>query len=79
MTRDRRSQVPRVHTVFDCRHEEDIDIRIDEHVRIPEQVRGLGKCPACQGKEGMVPVTGVAPGPGGSELVLDSILMMPVM
>jgi hypothetical protein len=68
-----------VHTVFDCKHERDIEIRIEDDVVIPEQVRGLGKCPACQGAEDMVPVTGVAPGPGGKELVLDSILMMPVM
>lgn len=67
-----------VHTVFDCGHEQDIDVRIEDDVEIPEQVRGLGKCPACQGIEGMVPITGVAPGPGGRDLVLDSILMMPV-
>jgi hypothetical protein len=66
-----------VHTVFDCKHERDVEIRIEDDVVIPEQVRGLGKCPACQGVEGMVPITGVAPGPGGKELVLDSILMMP--
>lgn len=66
-----------VHTVFDCKHEHDIDVRIEDDVRIPSQVRGLGKCPDCQGAEGMIPITGVAPGPGGKELVLDSILMMP--
>lgn len=68
-----------VHTVFDCKHEQDIEIRIEDDVVIPGEVRGLGKCPECQGIEGMVPVTGVAPGPGGKHLVLDSILMMPVM
>jgi hypothetical protein len=69
--------VARVHTVFDCKHERDVDVQIDDDVQIPEQVRGLGKCPDCAGYERSIAISGVAPGPGGSTLVLDTILMMP--
>jgi hypothetical protein len=70
----------RVHTVFDCQHEKDIDVSIDDDVEIPERVRGLGKCPDCRGKscEAMIAISGVAPKPGGREIVLDSIMMMPI-
>lgn len=67
-----------VHTTFDCKHDLDIEVNIDDDVEIPAQVRGLGKCPRCTGEENAVPVSGVAPGPGGRRLVLDSIMMMPV-
>lgn len=68
----------RVHTEFDCGHTHEIDVDIDEDVRVPEQVRGLGKCPDCMTEEKIVPISGVAPGPGGRDLVLDSILMIPI-
>lgn len=68
----------RVRTVFDCRHEVDIDVEVDDEVEIPSQVRGLGKCAACLGQDNLVPVSGVAPQPGGKRVVLDSIMLMPV-
>jgi hypothetical protein len=68
----------RVHTIFDCKHELDIDISVDDDVEIPPSVHGLGKCPACTGETNVVPVSGVAPKPGGREVVLDSILMIPI-
>lgn len=68
----------RVHTVFDCKHETEIEVSVDDDVTIPEQVRGLGQCPDCMGEAQVVPVSGVAPQPGGKELVLDSILMIPI-
>lgn len=68
----------RVHTVFDCKHEKDVDVSIDNDVEVPSQVRGLGKCPECAGQQNVIAVSGVAPGPGGKTLVLDSILMMPL-
>lgn len=67
-----------VHTRFDCKHEADIEVTIDDDVVVPNEVRGLGKCPACAGQHHVVPVSGVAPQPGGRPLVLDSILMMPL-
>ena len=67
-----------VRTVFDCKHEMEVDVSVDDDVEIPEQVRGLGKCPQCAGQQNPVPISGVAPGPGGKTLVLDSILMMPL-
>jgi hypothetical protein len=70
--------VARVHTRFDCQHETDIDVSVDRDVTIPEVVRGLGQCPACMGEERVRAVSGVAPQSGGKELVLDSILMMPI-
>lgn len=54
-----------------------MDVQIDDDVQIPEQVRGLGKCPDCAGYERSIAISGVAPGPGGSTLVLDTVLMMP--
>lgn len=68
----------RVHTVFDCKHETEIEVSVDDDVTIPESVRGLGQCPDCMGESKVVPVSGVAPQPGGKELVLDSILMIPI-
>ena len=68
----------RVHALFDCKHEMDVDVSIDDDVEIPEQVRGLGKCPSCAGQDNVIAISGVAPGPGGKTLVLDSILMMPM-
>lgn len=68
----------RVHTVFDCRHEQDLDVQVEDDVVIPASVRGLGKCPECKGESNAVPISGVAAGPDGQKLVLDSILMMPV-
>lgn len=68
----------RVHTIFDCKHEAYIDISIEDDVEIPTSVRGLGKCPECRGEENLVPVSGVTPKPGGKEVVLDSVMMMPV-
>lgn len=67
-----------VQTLFDCKHEKEIEIQIDDDIIVPGQVRGLGKCPDCSGEENAVPVSGVAPGPGGKTLVLDSIMMIPV-
>lgn len=55
-----------------------VDVSIDDDVEIPASVRGLGKCPACSGGENMIAVSGLAPKPGGKEVVLDSILMMPM-
>lgn len=70
--------MPVVHTIFDCKHEKDIEVDIDNDVEVPAEVRGLGKCPDCAGQPHAVPVSGVAPGPGGQTLVLDSILMIPI-
>ena len=68
----------RVHVVFDCKHEKDVDVSIDHDIQVPNQVRGLGKCPECMGYENAIAVSGVAPQPGGNALVLDSIQMMPM-
>lgn len=68
----------RVHTQFDCTHETDIEVAIDEDVSVPKMVRGLGQCPDCMGEHNLIAISGVAPQRGGSQLVLDSILMMPV-
>lgn len=70
--------ITRVHTIFDCKHEHEIDVDVDEDVEIPASVRGLGKCPACTGEDHAVAVSGVAPKPGGKDVVLDSILMISV-
>jgi hypothetical protein len=67
-----------VNTLFDCKHETIIDVQIDDDVIVPSQVRGLGKCPECMGEESAVPVSGVAPEPGGKQLVLDSIMLIPI-
>jgi len=68
-----------VRTVFDeCKHEKLIDVSVDSDTEIPERVRGLGLCPDCMEEENVVPVSGIAPKPGGKEVVLDSILMMPI-
>lgn len=68
----------RVHTVFDCKHEHDLDVSIDDDVIVPATVRGLGKCPTCTGADHSVPVSGVEPQDGGKRLVLDSVLMIPI-
>jgi hypothetical protein len=68
----------RVRTRFDCGHELDVDVRVDDDVTVPDTVRGLGQCPSCMGEGNLVAISGVAPQPGGQELVLDSILMIPV-
>ena len=67
-----------VNTLFDCKHETVIEVQIDDDVIVPAQVRGLGQCPLCMGEESAVPVSGVAPQPGGKELVLDSIMLIPI-
>ncbi|MGH2449558.1 MAG: hypothetical protein ACRDFS_13280 [Chloroflexota bacterium] len=69
--------MPLVHTVFDCKHELDVEVSVDEDVMVPASVRGLGKCPSCKGYGETFAVSGIAPKPGGQQLVLDSILMMP--
>lgn len=68
----------RVHTAFDCKHEHDVEVDVDDDVEIPASVRGLGKCPDCMAEERVIAVAGVAPQPGGQRVVLDSILMMPI-
>lgn len=68
----------RVHTTFDCKHDQEIEVSIDDDVVVPETVRGLGKCPDCLGGGKLVPISGVAPQPGGRDLMLDSIMMMPI-
>jgi hypothetical protein len=55
-----------------------VELAIDGDVEIPDIVRGLGKCPECKGEEHVIPVSGVAPQPGGERLVLDSILMIQI-
>jgi hypothetical protein len=67
-----------VHTVFDCKHEREIDVEVDSDVVIPASARGLGKCPDCIGVGNIVPIAGVVPQAGGQTVVLDSILLMPV-
>ncbi len=67
-----------VNTLFDCKHESVIDVSIDDDVEIPATVRGLGKCPQCRGEGNLIAVAGVAPKPGGREVALDSIMMMPI-
>lgn len=66
-----------VHTVFDCKHETDLEVSIDEDVEIPSSVRGLGKCPQCVGGGHLVPVSGVAPQPDG-RVIVDSIMLIPI-
>lgn len=66
-----------VRTIFDCRHETEVSVRVDSDVAVPEVVRGLGQCPSCMGEEKLFAVPGIAPQPGG-QVVLDSILMIPV-
>jgi hypothetical protein len=70
--------VVQVHTVFDCKHEHDLEVSIDDDVIVPGTVRGLGKCPSCTGSGQAIPVSGVEPRDGGKTLVLDSILMIPI-
>jgi hypothetical protein len=70
--------MPQVHALFDCKHETDVEISIEDDVHIPERVRGLGQCPACMGEERVITIPGVAPQPGGRELVLDSVMVMAV-
>lgn len=67
-----------VQTQFDCGHQVSVDVSIDDDVIVPETVRGLGRCYACQGADNLVSISGVAPQPGGKQLVLDSIMLMPV-
>jgi hypothetical protein len=64
--------------VFDCQHQREVEVSIDDDVVIPESVRGLGKCPTCAGHENAIAVSGVEPKDGGRTLVLDSILMIPI-
>lgn len=66
-----------VHAVFDCKHEKDFDVQIDDDVSVPDSVRGLGKCPDCTGEENVIPVSGVAPQADG-RVIVDSILMIPI-
>jgi hypothetical protein len=66
-----------VNTLFDCKHERIVEVAIDDDIIVPERVRGLGKCPECSGEHSAIPVSGVAPQPGGKQLVLDSIMLMP--
>jgi hypothetical protein len=67
-----------VHTVFQCQHEIDIDVDVDDDTEIPTSVPGLGACPDCKGESNTIPVPGIAPKPGGKDVVLDSILMISV-
>jgi hypothetical protein len=67
-----------VNTLFDCKHETIVEVRIDDDVIVPARVRGLGQCPDCMGEESAVPISGVAPQPGGKDLVLDSIMLIPI-
>lgn len=67
----------RVHTRFDCSHEVDVDVAVDDDIEVPEMVRGLGQCAACSGEENLVPVSGVAPQAGGQKLIVDSIMLIP--
>jgi hypothetical protein len=53
-------------------------VSVDGDVTVPDLVRGLGQCPTCMSEERLIAISGVAPHPGGRELVLDSILMMPI-
>jgi hypothetical protein len=61
-----------------CKHEKVVDVDVDADAEIPELVRGLGRCPDCMDQERVVPVAGIAPKPGGKEVVVDSILMIPI-
>ena len=69
--------MPTVHTLFDCKHEKDIELSIEDDVEIPESVRGLGKCPDCTGGANLAAVGGIAPQAGG-RVVLDSIMLIPL-
>jgi hypothetical protein len=69
--------VPVVHTRFDCKHEADIQLSVEDDVEIPDSVRGLGKCPECSGAGNLSAVGGIAPQPGG-RVVLDSIMLIPI-
>jgi hypothetical protein len=69
----------KVRALFDqCKHEKVIDVDVDADAEIPELVRGLGRCPDCMEGERIVAIAGIAPKPGGKEVVVDSILMMPI-
>jgi hypothetical protein len=69
----------KVNALFEaCKHERVIDVSIEDDVKVPPQVRGLGLCPDCMEEDNVVPVAGIAPQPGGREVVVDSILMMPI-
>jgi hypothetical protein len=72
--------VPIAHvlTNFDCGHHAEIDVSIDDDIVVPPTVRGLGRCPDCMSEDRLIAISGVAPRSAGRELVLDSILMMPV-
>ncbi|MDQ2744597.1 MAG: hypothetical protein M3Z66_20200 [Chloroflexota bacterium] len=67
-----------VHTLFDCKHEKDIEVRLDDDVVVPGTVRGIGKCPDCMEEDQLIAISGVAPGPGGRVLTLDSIMMIAI-
>jgi hypothetical protein len=69
--------VPTVHTIFDCKHQKDIELSIEDDVEIPESVRGLGKCPDCTGALNLSAVGGIAPQPGG-RVVLDSVMLISI-
>ena len=66
-----------VHARFDCTHEVNLDVSIDDDVEVPPVVRGLGQCAECSGEENLVPVSGVAPQAGGEKLIVDSIMLIP--
>ncbi|MGI8827019.1 MAG: hypothetical protein ACR2JC_15525 [Chloroflexota bacterium] len=66
-----------VHAAFDCKHEVDLDVPIEDDVEIPACVRGLGKCPDCRDEGRLLPVAGVAPQPGG-RILADSVMLIPI-
>jgi len=66
-----------VQAVFDCKHTSSVRVSLDADVKVPDQVRGLGKCADCMEETNLIAISGVQPGPDGS-LSLDSVFWMPI-
>jgi hypothetical protein len=66
-----------VQAAFDCKHVTPVDIDVDADVRIPDDVRGLGKCADCMEETNLIAISGVQPQSDGT-LVLDSVFWMPI-
>lgn len=66
-----------VQTRFDCKHTVEVQVRLDDDVGVPDEVRGLGKCADCMKEGRLIPISGVQPQSDG-KLVVDSIFMMPI-
>jgi len=70
--------VKRIHADFDCKHDADVKVSLDDNVEIPANVRGVGKCPECMEEEHIMGIPGVSPKAGGEGMVLDNVMMIPI-